>query len=71
MKLLALCFLGLIGLAGCAGGIDSVDTKNKNGACVRQCTGTYSNCIGNAFGLSAQSACASGFKACANTCPDK
>ena len=71
MKLLTLCLLSFAALAGCAGGIDSVDTSGRNQACVRQCTGTYSSCIGNAFGISAQSACASGFKACANTCPDK
>jgi hypothetical protein len=71
MKKLTFFLSILVSLVGCAGGIDSVDTSKKNGACVRQCSGTYSSCIGNAFGLSAQSACASGFKACANTCPDK
>ena len=71
MKLLTMCFFSFIALAGCVTSIDSVDTKGKNQACVRQCTGTYSSCIGNAMGMPAQSACASGFRACANTCPDK
>jgi hypothetical protein len=71
MKLLTLCFFSLVALAGCASSIDSVDVSGKNQACVRQCTGTYSNCVGNAFGIAAQNACGSGYRACANTCPDK
>ena len=71
MKILILCLFSFIGLVGCAGSIDSVDTKNKNGACVRQCTATYSSCIGNAMGIAAQNNCGSGFKVCANSCPDK
>jgi hypothetical protein len=71
MKLLTLCFFSFIALASCVSGIESVDTKNKNGACVRQCTGTYSSCIGNAFGIAAQNNCGGAFKVCANTCPDK
>ena len=73
MKLLTLCFSSIIVLAGCftAPSIDSIDTKGKNQVCVRQCTETYSRCIGSSFGWSAQSACGSGYKACANTCPDK
>jgi hypothetical protein len=71
MKVFIVGLLGSLILAGCVTSIDNVDTKGKNQACVRQCTGTYSNCIGNAMGMSAQSACASGFRACANSCPDK
>ena len=70
MKLLTSCFLGLILLSGCAG-IDSTAYSAKNQNCVRQCTGVYSSCIGNAFGLIAQGGCSSGFSACANSCPDK
>ena len=71
MKQLLFYFCLLISLVGCVTSIDSVDTKGKNQACVRQCTETYSRCIGNAMGMPAQSSCASGFRACANTCPDK
>jgi hypothetical protein len=70
MKQFIVYFVSLFSLAGCVTSIDSVDTKGKNQACVRQCTETYSRCIGNAMGMPAQSSCASGFRACANTCPD-
>ena len=69
MKLLALGFTGFIALTGCASSIDSVDVTGKNQACVRQCTTTYSNCVGGTYAISAQNACASGYRACANTCP--
>jgi hypothetical protein len=71
MKPLCIVLFSLMAITGCVTSIDSVDTKGKNQACVRQCTETYSRCIGNAMGMPAQSACASGFRACANTCPDK
>lgn len=69
MKLLSLLLLASISIIGCAASIDSVDTKGKNQDCVRQCTGVYSACIGNALGIAAQNNCASGYRACANTCP--
>ena len=71
MKLLSLLLLGSIGLVGCASSIDSVDVSGKNQACVRQCTATYSGCVGGTYAISAQNACASGYRACAKSCPDK
>ena len=71
MKKITVYLFCLGSLYGCVTSIDSVDTKGKNQSCVRQCTETYSRCIGNAMGMPAQSSCASGFRACANTCPEK
>ncbi len=63
--------IGLLGLSGCASSIDSVDVSGKNQNCVRQCTATYSSCVGGTYAISAQNACASGYRACAKSCPDK
>lgn len=72
MKLTISILLFSMALIGCvSGGIDDVNTSGKNQSCVRQCTNTYSNCIGASLSIAAQRACASGFRVCANTCPDK
>jgi hypothetical protein len=70
MRLLSLSILGLVALAGCTS-IDTEQFKSKNQDCVRQCTGVYSSCMSGAMGLIAQSGCSSGFKGCANSCPDR
>lgn len=74
MKSLALSLFSFVALVGCASSIDNVDVSGKNQACVRQCTGTFSNCVGGSTGIGAvqaQNACASGYRACAKACPDK
>jgi hypothetical protein len=51
--------------------ISAIDTSQQDQSCIRQCSATYSNCIGKAFGISAQNACGNGYKACIQTCPAK
>lgn len=68
-------------LAGCAissSNIDDLDTTGRDPACVRQCTATYSDCIGQstrALGRlnqqEAMAACRSGAKVCVSTCQRK
>ena len=70
MKLLSLLLFGTMGIVGCTS-IDTAEFKGKNQDCVRQCTGVYSSCMSGAMGLIAQSGCSSGFKGCANSCPDR
>lgn len=70
MKLLSLLLLGTIGIVGCTS-IDTAEFKGKNQNCVRDCTGVYSRCMSGAMGIIAQQGCASGFRACSNSCPDK
>ena len=75
MKLLFIGLLGLFALAGCqhfaVDDISSIDTSQKNQLCIRQCSATYSDCIGKAFGISAQNSCGNGYKVCVQTCPAK
>ena len=71
MKLLSLLLLGSIGLVGCAPGIHGYDVSGKNQVCVRDCTATYSNCVGLAINTSAQYACESGYRVCSNSCPNR
>jgi hypothetical protein len=72
MKKITISFaLTSLFLLGCASSIDSVDVSGKNQNCVRQCTTTYSSCVGGTYAISAQSACTSGYRACAKSCPDK
>jgi hypothetical protein len=70
MKLLSLLLFGTIGVVGCTS-IDTAEFKGKNQNCVRDCTGVYSRCMSGAMGIIAQQGCASGFRACSNSCPDK
>ena len=49
--------------------ISEIDTSNKQPACVRQCTASYSDCVGEAFGIAAQNSCGNAYKICINTCP--
>lgn len=70
-KLSIAVFFTSIFLVGCAASIDSIDVSGKNQACVRQCTATYSSCVGGTYAISAQNACASGYRACSKACPDK
>jgi hypothetical protein len=58
-------------LSGCAPGIHSYDVSGKNQVCVRECSATYSSCVGLAINTSAQYACESGYRVCSNSCPNR
>ncbi len=51
--------------------IHAIETAKTDPSCVRECSTAYSNCIGGAFGISAQNACGNGYKLCIGTCPTK
>ena len=57
-------------LFGCVSLAD-VDTSKKNPNCVRQCSTTASQCMGNAITYPSVSGCRDAFKICTDTCPDK
>lgn len=58
-------------LAGCAA--DLPDVSNKEPACARSCTSSYSTCLGHdsRFPIAQQHQCADAMQACASTCPAK
>jgi hypothetical protein len=73
---------GVVGLcviaalcSGCAYSIKDIDTSNREPACVRQCTATYSACVsqGPSVGFRTETlrACGEAYSVCANTCPSK
>lgn len=57
--------------------IDDIDVSKKEGACVRQCIGIYSSCVGQASQANATAhevdalkACKSAYRVCTTTCAD-
>jgi hypothetical protein len=70
-KLFSFLTIGVLGLSGCAPGIHGYDVSGKNQICVRECTATYSSCVGLAINTSAQYACESGYRVCSNSCPNR
>ena len=59
-----------LSLFGCVSLAD-VDTSKKNPNCVRQCSTTASQCMGNAITYPSVSGCRDAFKICTDSCPDK
>ena len=68
-KIIATSLLTLV-LYGCVSLAD-IDTTKKNQNCVRQCSTTVSQCMGNAIGQPQMSACKEAFKICIDSCPER
>lgn len=60
-------------LAGCTAAprsIMEIDVRDKEPACVRQCTTAYSSCVTGGIVQNNQlAACHDGYSACTSTCP--
>jgi len=56
---------------GCAATTADIDVSNKEPVCARQCTNSFSQCIGNAIGMPQIGSCKEGLKLCVQTCPSK
>lgn len=60
-------------LYGCVGSITDVKVKDKESACVRQCSSFYSQCIGNSGETNNKTirACNDGYEVCTQSCPSE
>lgn len=79
----ALILLSALALAACAGAtpqqsVQTSDLANKDAACVRECTSSYSACIQRAGNTQNRlvandilRACGGALKICSDTCPAK
>ena len=65
-KILAISLITL-SLYGCIS-LTDVDTSKKTQSCVRECSTTASQCMGN---TSYPRGCRDAFKICTDNCPDK
>lgn len=70
-KLICIWMVACACTAGCVGHITDVTVKDKESACVRQCSSNYSQCIGNSGETNNKTirACNDGYEVCTRTCP--
>jgi hypothetical protein len=70
-----LFLLSFVTLTGCAYSIAEIDTSKAEPNCIRQCAGTYSQCVssGPSFGAKTETlrACRESYSVCVSTCPPK
>jgi len=67
MKKILVTSLITLSLYGCIS-LTDVDTSKKTQSCVRECSTTASQCMGN---TSYPRGCRDAFKICIDNCPDK
>jgi hypothetical protein len=66
----ALVFTTMV-LGGCTGSITDLNVENKEPSCVRECSNTYSQCIGTGGKTNSKTlgACLDGYEVCTTHCP--